>query len=292
MSTILVTGATGKVGQRLVPRLLGHRAPGETGRGIIRETIRVLVRSDEAVEHFTALGAEAVRGDLRDADDRARALAGADLVVNSAAAFRGVSEQEMDEVNRDAAIALGTEAAKAGVGRFIQLSTNLVYGPGRGRPTRESDDLRATEGYPRTKREAEAQLTELGRTSGLGLVILRLAFVYGEGDPHLRDFLPRFATWAAHQQMPMVHHADVAQAVERAIHAPGIEGRVYNVADEAPITAWDAHALCGAEMDLSKAAIEVDDPWLGVADTSLIRTELGFRPHYPTAWSAHAVGAL
>ncbi|HEU5332992.1 MAG TPA: NAD-dependent epimerase/dehydratase family protein [Actinocrinis sp.] len=284
-STILVTGATGQVGRRLVPRLLTWRRPDER--------IRVLVRSREAADRFTALGAEAVIGDLREAADRVKALDGVDTVVNSAAAFRNVGEGEMPAVNRDAALALGRESVEAGVTRFVQLSTNLVYGPSRGRPAVEDDELLATGGYPGSKREAEEGLAALRESAGLGLVVVRLAFVYGDGDPHILDWLPRAAAWPAHQRMTMVHHADIAQTVAHVISRAGLEGRVYNLADDAPMTAWDLHALYGRRMDLSDAADRtVSDPWSGAADTARIRAELGFRPLFPTAWSARAAGAL
>ena len=48
--TILVTGSTGQVGRRLVPRLLSWREPGDA--------VRVLVRAREAAERFEALGEE------------------------------------------------------------------------------------------------------------------------------------------------------------------------------------------------------------------------------------------
>jgi len=86
--TILVTGATGKVGQRLVPRLLSWREPGDE--------IRVLVRTPEAAGHFAAAGAQTVVGDLTEAGDRKRALDGAALVVNVAATFRSPAVTEAD----------------------------------------------------------------------------------------------------------------------------------------------------------------------------------------------------
>lgn len=285
-SAVLVTGATGQVGRRLVPRLLGWREP--------NELIRVLVRTQEAADRFAALGAEAVVGDLREAEDRKRALDGVSVVVNSAATFRtpGLTADDMYSVNRDAAVALATESAAAGVERFVQLSTNLVYGPGVGRPHREDDELRAEGGYPyaQTKREAEEGIAQV---RALDVVTLRLAFVYGEGDPHIVDWLPRAAHWAAHQRLPMVHHADVAQAVLRAIRTPGIAGRVYNVGDDAALTAVELFALTGREFDLQAAAgRSVEDPWLGVPDTRLAHRELGYRPAYPTAWAAWRDGAL
>jgi nucleoside-diphosphate-sugar epimerase len=285
-SAILVTGATGQVGRRLVPRLLGWREP--------NEHIRVLVRTQEAADRFEALGAEAVVGELRETEDRKRALDGVSVVVNSAAAFRrpGLTADDMYSVNRDAAVALATESAVAGVERFVQISTNLVYGPGVGRPQREDDQLRAEGGYPyaQTKREAEEGIAQV---RALNVVTLRLAFVYGEGDPHIVDWLPRAAGWAAHQRLPMVHHADVAQAVIRAIRTPGIAGRVYNVGDDAALTAAELFALTGREFDLEAAAgRSVEDPWLGVPDTRLAHRELGYRPVYPTAWAAWRDGAL
>ncbi len=290
MTTILVTGATGKVGGRLVPRLLSWCGD---------STIRVLVRSPQAAQRFAALGAEAVVGDLLDAGDRAKALDGAQIVVNAAAAFRGVAEAEMEAVNRDAAIALGRDAVAAAVRRFVQISTILVYGPGRGRPLRESDELLATAGYPRTKREAEAALTALAAdaaSTGFGLVILRVPFVYGEGDSHVRDIVPMYANVPLHQRLTVVHHADVAQAVYRAISTPGIDGRAYNVSDDAPATLWDLWQMHGVPVEESPTESTgqrtQDDPWLGVPDISRIREELGYRPVYPTAWSAKAAGAL
>jgi hypothetical protein len=35
----------------------------------------------------------------------------------------------------------------------------------------------------------------------------------------------------------------------------------------------------------------LDDPWAGIVSTARIRTELGFRPTYPTLYAADAAGA-
>jgi nucleoside-diphosphate-sugar epimerase len=296
--TILVTGVTGQVGRRLVPKLLAWREPGDE--------IRVLVRTPEAAERFAALGAQAVVGDLTDAADRKRALDGAALVVNSAATFRGegVTAADMYAVNRDAAVALARESTQTGVRRFVQLSTNHVYGPGVGRPAREDDELRAVgneaellSAYPASKRECEEQLRELSAQTGLDIVTLRLAFVYGEGDPHIENILPRFALGnrAAHQLQAMVHHADVAQGVHRALQAarPGAEYTAYNIAGDGGSTVFELFELVGRQLDLDAVAGRgVDDPWFGITDTTRAYRELGFRPIYPTAKAAWRDGAL
>ena len=286
MTTILVTGATGQVGRRLVPRLIQWAAEGER--------LRVLVRGEAAAERFTALGAEAVLGDLREESDRAKALQGVDDVVNVAAAFRGVPDEEALAVNRDAAIALGRQALEAGVRRFVQTSTNLVHGFGHGRPARAEDPLEPVPWgvYPRSKAEADTALAELHRGHGLPLVTVRLAYVYGEGDPHLRDAVGRSADWAAHQRLPMVHHADVAQALHRALRTPGIEGRIYHATDDAPVSAHDIHRLAGLALPPEAAGKQDPNPWMGVTDNVPLRDELGWRPLYPSVWTARDAGAL
>ncbi|MEU1194833.1 NAD(P)-dependent oxidoreductase [Streptomyces sp. NPDC005813] len=281
----LVTGTTGQVGRRLVPRLLA-----QTRRG---ERVRVLVRDTGRGEPFAEMGAEVVVGDLRDAEVLGRAVAGVDAVVNVAAAFRGVPDEEARAVNRDAAVELGRAARARGVRRFVQVSTNLVYGAGRGRPHTEDDPVRpggAMWGaYPESKAEAERLLLAL---EGLPVRIGRLAFVYGEGDPHLARSLDWAGHWAAAQRLQMVHHADVAQGLLRLLHAPGIDGRVYNIADDVPVTAVELHQLNQAEAPAALHERTDPDPWLGVVSTDRVRRELGYRPLFPSAWAARDAGAL
>jgi nucleoside-diphosphate-sugar epimerase len=90
--------------------------------------------------------------------------------------------------------------------------------------------------------------------------------------------------------LQLVHHADASQGLWLALHAEGVDGRIYNCADDAPVTAWDLHALAGKRMPAGND--DLDDPWFGVVATERIRTELGFRPIYPTVWSARDAGAL
>jgi nucleoside-diphosphate-sugar epimerase len=281
----LVTGTTGQVGRRFVPRLLGQTAPGDR--------VRVLVRDETRAAALADAGAEIVVGDLRDVEALGKATAGADAVVNVAAAFRGVPDEEAWAVNRDAALELGRAAAASGVRRFVQVSTNLVYGTGRGRPHTEDDPTvpggQMWSAYPQSKAEAERALLAM---VGLAVRVGRLAFVYGEGDPHLAQSLRWAAGWAATQRLQMVHHADVAQGLLRLLHTPGVDGRIYNIADDAPVTTVDLHLLNGAEVSPDLHTRTDPDPWYGIVSTDRIRRELGFRPMYPTVWTARDAGAL
>ncbi|MGW2725409.1 NAD-dependent epimerase/dehydratase family protein [Streptomyces sp. NPDC001492] len=281
----LVTGTTGQVGRRFVPRLIAQSRADDK--------VRVLVRDEARGEPYAELGAEVVVGDLRDAEALGKAVAGVDAVVNVAAAFRGVPNEEARAVNRDAAVELGRAALASGVRRFVQVSTGLVYGVGRGRPVTEDDESRpggAMWGaYPESKAEAERRLLAL---DGMDVRVGRLPFVYGEGDPHLAQSLMWARNWAATQRLHMGHHADVAQGLLRILHAPGIAGRIYNIADDAPVTAVELHQLNGAEVPAVLHDRTDPDPWLVIMSTERIRRELGYRPLYPSVYAAREAGAL
>ncbi|WP_155053742.1 NAD-dependent epimerase/dehydratase family protein [Streptomyces blattellae] len=281
----LVTGTTGQVGKRFAPRLLAQAAAAEK--------MRVLVRDAARAERLAELGAEVVVGDLRDEEALGKAVAGVDAVVNVAASFRGVPDEEAWAVNRDAAVALGRAALASGVRRFVQVSTGNVYGVGRGRPLTEDDEPRpggAMWGaYAESKIAAERELLAL---DGMDVRVGRLPFVYGDGDPHLAQSL-RWAThWAAAQRLQMAHHVDVAQGLLRLLYAPGVGGRVYNIADDAPVTTVELHRLNGVEVPAEAHTRTDPDPWFGIMSTRRIRRELGFRPVFPSVWSARDAGAL
>ncbi|GKQ41433.1 NAD(P)-dependent oxidoreductase [Streptomyces sp. A012304] len=281
----LVTGVTGQVGRRFVPRLLAQTRP--------EERVRVLVRDAARGEPFAELGAEVVVGDLRDAEALGKAVAGVDAVVNVAASFRGVPDDEAWAVNHDAAVELGRAALAAGVRTFLQVSTALVYGVGRGRPLTEDDESRPGGpmwgAYTESKARAERELLAL---EGLDVRVGRLPFVYGEGDPHLAQSLIWARDWAATQRLHMGHHMDVAQGLLRVLHAPGTAGRIYNIADDAPVTAVELHQLNGVEIPEELYTRADPDPWFGITSTDRIRRELGYRPVYPSVYAARDAGAL
>jgi nucleoside-diphosphate-sugar epimerase len=274
---VLVTGATGRVGSRLVPRLLAH--------GL---TVRALTRDAERGSALKAAGAEVVAGDITEPAGLAAALDGIDAVAHLATALRGGDMERTGPVDRDGTVALAVAARDAGVRRFVFTSTSLVYGPGRGRPAVEDDLPRPGENpYAASKAAAEAALAGI---EGLDLRVLRLAFVYGDGDPHLAEVLRWAVNWPAHKRFQLVHHADVAQGVLRALRTEGIGGRTYNIADEAPITTLDVYALNDRPAPAVDAPLE--DPWEGLVSIERARTELGYRPIYPTVFAAKDAGAL
>ncbi|WNI14613.1 NAD-dependent epimerase/dehydratase family protein [Actinacidiphila sp. ITFR-21] len=274
---ILVTGATGRVGRRFVPRLLA-RAAGS-------DTVRLLVRDPARAEPLVRLGAEAMTGELREPADVRRALAGAEAVVNLAASFPapGVPDEELWAVNHEAALALARAALDAGASRFVQAGTGLVYGAGRGRPAAGDGGpvpgTPAWDAYARSKRAAEEGLLALHRAYGLDVRIGRLTYVHGEGGPHPAAALHRAAGRPDRRRTASIRHADVPQGLLRLLYAPGIGGRAYDLADHAPATAVEPYRLSGAGIPAG--------PWDGVVSAVRVGGAPGPRPRYP--W-ARAVG--
>ncbi|WP_314590937.1 NAD(P)-dependent oxidoreductase [Paenibacillus terrigena] len=282
---IFVTGATGKVGSRFVPRLLQH---GHNVSVLVRDAAKAKAKA------FEQQGVTVFEGDLLQTESLAKSLKGVDVIVHLAAQFRGVDEATARMSNIDASIALAEAALKADVPRFVFASTNLVYGAGNtSGPSRENDPLQPGFLYPQTKMAAEEALLQLYRENGLGLRIVRFAFVYGERDPHVTEFLPMMSKWHPAKRLHMVHHADVSQALLLAASTPGIDGHIYNVADDSPITAAELFQLHHQSDQLAAEATQQPfNPWDMIVDTNRIRNELNYRPIFPSFYTARDAGAL
>jgi nucleoside-diphosphate-sugar epimerase len=272
VASLLLTGATGLVGSRLLPRLAGAGFD-----------CRALVRSDVELPPDTT----AVRGDLDDADSLARAVEGVDAIVHLAATFRTQDETAIWRANLDGTRNLIAAAeAHAPGARFVMSSTGNVYDADAQRPSRESDACAPTAAYPASKLAAEALL----RDSRLTWSILRLPFVYGDGDGHLAmipALAPRFGLHPAHTYS-VAHHRDVMTAVGIALSG-AMDGRIVNIADDAAVTVFEMAELAGSPLPGSSEPLV--NPWAGRMDATLAH-ELGFRPAVPTIHAAVRDGIL
>lgn len=270
--TILVTGGTGLVGSRLIPRLIdsGHEC-------------RALVRGGKALP----AGATAVDGDILDGASLLKAIKGVSAIVHLAAVFRTPDTDLMWRVNlQGTRNLLAAAEAHAPQARFLMASTSNVYGEGRLRPGREDDAVEPEHAYPASKVAAEKELRE----SGLNGAILRLGFVYGEGDGHLESMPKLVGPMKMHpaSRLSLIHHRDVAALVELALSG-AFDGRVVNAVDDAPTSIYEMCEIAGEPIEPSGEPLA--DPWKGIADGALAR-KLGFRPSVATIYQAAREGLL
>ncbi len=142
---VLVVGATGQLGGSIARRLLegGH-------------AVRALVRDRGGAARLKELGAELVTGDLRDVASLEGACEDVSHVVDTANAFLGRFRNSSAQIDRRGNIDLMDASRRAGVGRFVFLSGNIM----------RADSL---VDFFRHKHAAEEHL----KASGLDYVIVR-----------------------------------------------------------------------------------------------------------------------
>ncbi|WP_322756440.1 hypothetical protein [Frankia sp. Cas3] len=78
----------------------------------------------------------------------------------------------------------------------------------------------------------------------------------------------------------------MVQALLCGLWAEGIDGEIFNVGDDAPITACEILRLNNIAPDPDAAQRVLDDPWKDIIDSSKIRRVLGFRLIYPNVYAA------
>ena len=127
---ILVAGGHGKVALRLLGLLAGQ---GHTARG--------LIRSPGQAADLTALGAVPVIGDLENDETLNAYVQGADAVVFAAGAGPGSGAARKDTVDRAAAVLLADAAERAGVRRYVLVSSMGVESVADGARPEGLDDV-------------------------------------------------------------------------------------------------------------------------------------------------------
>ncbi len=236
--TTLVTGGCGYIGALLVQELA---AAGDE----VRVLDSLLHGQDDIAAEQEAAGVTVVRGDVRDADARARALDGADAVVHLAAIVGDPAcakdPQLSDEVNVKATEALVADAGRAGVKRLVFASTCSNYGRMADPtvPITEEGELRPVSLYAEQKVGMEKLI--LGGANGIAATCLRFATVYGVGrrmrfDLTVNEFTREL--WADRELevfgeqfwRPYIHVRDAGRAVRTVLEAPvgEVAGEVFN----------------------------------------------------------------
>lgn len=169
---VLVTGATGFIGQKLVASLVekGH-------------SVTALVR-DARKARGLPKGVRLVKGDMLDEASLKKAVAGNEAVIHLAAYFdfypRNV--KLLYRVNVEGTRSLLNACVGTSVRHFIYCSTTEVIGPVQHPPGKENTELRPQFDYSKSKVMAEEIVRETAGKAGFKHVIVRPTGVIGEGD--------------------------------------------------------------------------------------------------------------
>ncbi|RKP59417.1 NAD-dependent epimerase/dehydratase family protein [Pararobbsia silviterrae] len=261
MKTYLVAGATGFVGAELVPALEAR------GARVVR-----LVRAVSA-EHVADVADDGRRAappdDLEAGDDFTRIDAAwpagftPDCVFHLAARVHVMRDTASDPlaafraVNVEATLRVARAAARAGVRRFVYVSSIKALGEDSdpGRALRESDPARPDDPYGISKREAELALFELGRQTGMEIVVIRPPLVYGPGVG--ANFLSLFRAVARGLPLPLgaasaprslVAVENLVSAMLACAEHPAASGEIFHVSDGHDVSVAELIELMAAAL--------------------------------------------
>jgi len=276
---ILVTGATGFVGRALVCRLVRD--------GI---AVRASVRQPDA--SFPA-DVQVVRvGDLAAGTDWREPLQGVEAVVHAAARVHVMAETASDPLaefrrtNVDGTMALARQAAEAGVRRFVFVSSIKVNGEAspKGRPFAADDAPAPLDAYGVSKMEAEQQLTELSRQTGMEVVIVRPPLVYGPGVKANFASMLRWLQRGVPLPLGAIHNARSLVALDNLVDVlvtclkhQAAAGQVFLVSDGEDISTTELLVRAARAMGRSAHLVPVPASWLEGAAAVLGRRHVAQR---------------
>jgi len=206
----------------------------------------------------------AVIGDIARPQNMASALADVDAIIHSAGlsvAASGRPEDDYRVLNVEATVGLARSAQRAGVRRFVFLSSvRAQAGASDPRVLTEEIEPRPTEAFGRSKLAAEQALAELG----IDWAALRLALAYGPGVTGnmaqlirlARSRLPLpFAALAARRSLLSLDN--LADAVDCVLKVEGPLRRPLITADPQPLTVGEMIAAMRRGLDRRPGLIPV-----------------------------------
>ncbi len=228
---LLITGATGMVGELLTKRAL------EEGY-----SVRAMVRPTSNRDVLDGLGVEQIEADLADPETLPAAMQGVDFVVNTAAHVGDWGPAEKFRAINVVALEHMLTACRSGgqLKRWVQLSSLGVYSAIDHHGTDETTppDLTGLDGYTQTKAEAEVLLNRYIKEYNFPATIIRPGFIYGPGDRHV---VPRIIERLSAGQMKLIgdgkkvlnntYVGNLVEAILLALSKDEALGETFNIRD-------------------------------------------------------------
>lgn len=298
---LLITGATGFIGSALINRLRQEN---------VQITAAVLKKKRSA--NIPLEVKQVIVDPLSDSSDYSEVLQNVDTVIHLAARVHIMQDNSSDplrdfrKVNLYGTIRLAEQAYKAGVKRFVFISTIKVNGEETKSPYNSDSLPKPSEPYGISKWEAEQALRRIERETGLEVVVVRPTLVYGPGVKanflKMMNFIQRgipLPLASIHNLRSLIYVGNLVDVLAICASHPRAAGQTYLVSDGEDVSTpvliqWVAKAfgMPARLIPFPPALMRVlgkltgktaaVDRLLGslVVDSSKIRRELDWKPPF------------
>jgi dTDP-glucose 4,6-dehydratase len=238
-SRILVTGGAGFIGSNFVHHFL-QRFP--EAHVVVLDALTYAGRR-ENLEGIAPRSLTFMHGDIRDADAVTRAMAGCDVVLNFAAEShvdRSIETPgEFIQTDVYGVFVLAEEARRQQVRRFVQVSTDEVYGEVLEGRSSEEAPLHPRSPYAASKAGGDRLAYAYSCTYGLPVIVTRCSNNYGPCQ-YPEKLVPLFITNAIDDEpLPVygtglnrrdwIHVADHCRALVALLECADVEGETFNI---------------------------------------------------------------
>ncbi len=234
---VLITGGCGFIGSEVLRVALEH------GHEVVNlDKLTYAGNTANVAELMNDPRYSFIHGDIADPEIARQAVQGCEVVINLAAEShvdRSLhNPTEFIETDVVGTATLIMAARDAGVRRFVQVSTDEVYGSIPTGAFRETDPIRPSSPYSASKAGGDLQALAIHHTFGYDVVITRGSNTYGPRQ-YPEKLIPLFVTNAldglplpvygdGQQIRDWIHVRDHAEGIWFAMES-GEAGEVYNV---------------------------------------------------------------
>jgi nucleoside-diphosphate-sugar epimerase len=173
---------------------------------------------------------------------------------------------EFRKVNVDGTLHLASQAAKAGIKRFIFMSSVKVNGESTeiGKPFVEARPPSPQDAYGLSKLEAEQGLFNIAQETGMEVVVIRPPLVYGPGVKAnfasmmqaIKRGLP-LPLGAIHNQRSFVYVDNLVSLILRCVDHPAAANQVFLVSDDHDLSTTELLQACAVALGVKPRLIPV-----------------------------------